>query len=161
MEGRPGRGERSAFNSITRFNGVGFFSWLQWRGMGGGREKKRPRDIHGAGRVRRAQRRRRTWLLCHGTVVWARVGVGRGRMGGIGYALGGALGQGCAASWGCARREESRGEKRDGRRERVGEGEEGHGRRRLGASQARARVRVWVAGPLVGRLGLGSFVFSF
>jgi hypothetical protein len=36
MEGRPGRGERSAFNSITRFNGVGFFSWLQWRGMGGG-----------------------------------------------------------------------------------------------------------------------------
>jgi hypothetical protein len=37
MEGRPGRGERSAFNSITRFNGVGFFSWLQWRGMRGER----------------------------------------------------------------------------------------------------------------------------
>jgi hypothetical protein len=34
MEGRPGRGERSAFNSITWFNGGGFFSWLQWRGMG-------------------------------------------------------------------------------------------------------------------------------
>jgi hypothetical protein len=46
-----------------------------------------------------------------------------------------------------------------GERERVGEGEEGQGPRRLGASQARTRVRVWVAGPLVGRLGLGSLFF--
>jgi hypothetical protein len=80
MEGRPGRGERSAFNSITRFNGVGFFSWLQWRGMGG-REKKRPRDIHGAGCGRRARRGRWTRLLCHGAVAWALVGAGRGHKG--------------------------------------------------------------------------------
>jgi hypothetical protein len=41
------RGEQSAFNSITRFNGVGFFSWLQWRGMGGGRRNGCMKSING------------------------------------------------------------------------------------------------------------------
>jgi hypothetical protein len=79
-----------------------------------------------------------------------RVGAGRCRAGAQPRLPGRVLGAGKRVG----ERREMRGE-----RERVGEGEEGHGRRRLGASQARARVRVWVAGPLVGELGLGSLFF--
>jgi hypothetical protein len=126
---------------------------------GGGREKKHPETFmaRGADVGHGADVEHDCFVMARSPErVLVRGGVARGR---VGYASDGALGWGRATSWGCARREESRGEKRDERRERVGEGEEGQGRRRLGASQARTRVRVWVAGPLVGRLGLGSFVF--
>jgi hypothetical protein len=108
---------------------------------------------------------------CRGTRPGSCLGAGTG----VRWARGGLRCGGVGAWWlaGWARERAERGksrEERDERREReLGErrGTQGWRRqlawrgRRLGrANRERARVRVWVAGPLVGRLGLGSLFFN-
>jgi hypothetical protein len=107
---------------------------------------------------------------CRGARPGSRLGAGAG----VCWARGGLRRGGVGAWWlaGWARERAERGkrrEERDERRERV-RGEErdtglaaaaGLEREAAGKSQqgARARVRVWVAGPLVGLLGLESLFF--